>query len=400
MDIKNRLDPFIVLPLIFLSIFGLVVLFSVVYNDNIIIFYRQLIWFFLSMFLFIGIQFIPIKVFYIGSYLLYFFSIFLLFFLKLINKAPVERWFDFGIAYIQPSEFAKVSLILALPKFLLSRKEKKDNSITLLVSYIMVLIPFFLVFVQPDLGTSILFLLILFLILFLNDTKLINLFILLTPILSIIFSFFPIIWIFYIFVISFILYFAKIDFINLLKIFFLNIIFGGIAPIVWNSLRDYQKNRFLSYLSPEKDVHGYGWNLLQSKIGIGSGGIFGKGFLNGTQKGLNFVPQQHTDFIFSAVGEEFGFVGYILILILIFIIIFRVFFNLNKIKSKYTKLVVSTFTFFIVFEYIINISMSIGLVPIVGVPLPLFSYGGSSYITTMIMFAIVNRGLNEKDKYW
>jgi rod shape determining protein RodA len=316
----------------------------------------------------------------------------------LINKAPVERWFDFGIAYIQPSEFAKVSLILSLPKFLLSRKEKKDNFITLLVSYIMVFIPFFLVFIQPDLGTSVLFLIIFFLVLFLNDVKLINLFILLTPILSIVFSFFPVVWIFYIFVISFILYFAKVDFINLLKIFFLNIIFGGIAPIVWNSLRDYQKNRFLSYLSPEKDVHGYGWNLLQSKIGIGSGGIFGKGFLNGTQKGLNFVPQQHTDFIFSAIGEEFGFFGYLFILI--FIIIFRVFFDINKIKSRYTKLVVSSFTFFIVFEYIVNISMSIGLVPIVGVPLPLFSYGGSSYITTMIMFAIINRGLNEKDKYW
>jgi len=197
-----------------------------------------------------------------------------------------------------------------------------------------------------------------------------------------------------------VLYFSKVDFIKLLKVFFVNIISGGIAPIVWHSLRDYQKNRIISYLSPQKDIHGYGWNLLQSKIGIGSGGIFGKGFLNGTQKGLNFVPQQHTDFIFSAVGEEFGFLGYLFILTMLSIILLRVLYIVNRIKSKYTKIVVYTFTTFIIFEYFLNISMSSGLIPIVGIPLPLFSYGGSSYLTTFIMFAIINRGINEKDRYW
>ncbi len=400
MDFKKKLDPFIVLPLLALSIFGLLVLFSVVHNDSISIFYKQLIWFFISLILFVGIQFIPIKIFYISAYLLYFFSISLLVFLKVVNKAPVERWFDFGIAYIQPSEFAKVSLILTLPRFLLSRKEKKDSFLTLFVSYIIVLIPFFLIFFQPDLGTSILFIIILFLILYLYGIKFINLFILFTPILSIIFSFFPIFWIFYLFFIAFVLYFSKVDFIKLLKVFFANIIFGGLAPVVWNSLRDYQKNRIISYLSPQKDIHGYGWNLLQSKIGIGSGGIFGKGFLNGTQKGLNFVPQQHTDFIFSAVGEEFGFLGYLFILTMLSIILLRVLYNVNRIKSKYTKLVVYSFTIFIIVEYFLNISMSCGLIPIVGVPLPLFSYGGSSYLTTFIMFAIINRGIDERDRYW
>lgn len=400
MDFKKRFDPFIILSLLGLSVFGLMVLFSVVCNDSISIFYKQFIWFFISFFLFIGIQFIPMKIFYISSYLLYFFSITLLIFLKVVNRSPVERWLDFGIAYIQPSEFAKVSLILALPRFLLSMREKRDSFITLFVSYIFVLVPFLLIFLQPDLGTSILFLIILFIILYLFDVKLINLFILITPILSIIFSFFPLFWIFYLFFVVFVLYFSKVDFIKLLKVFFVNIISGGIAPIVWHSMRDYQKNRIISYLSPQKDIHGYGWNLLQSKIGIGSGGIFGKGFLNGTQKGLNFVPQQHTDFIFSAVGEEFGFLGYLFILTMLSIILLRVLYIVNRIKSKYTKIVVYTFTTFIIFEYFLNISMSSGLIPIVGIPLPLFSYGGSSYLTTFIMFAIINRGINEKDRYW
>ncbi len=400
MDFKNRFRPFIVIPFLLLSIYGLLILYSVVRDDNIYIFYKQLLWFFMSLLVFWGLQYIPIKLIYISSYILYFSSILLLIFIKLVKNLSVERWLDFGIAYIQPSEFAKIALVLALSRFLISRKDKKDDSITILISISIFLIPFFLVFIQPDLGTSILYLILFLLILFFNETNYVLLFIILTPFLSIIFSFFPLIWIVYIFLIPFILYYSKVNFLTIIKVFFVNIFFGGLTPFVWKSLREYQKIRFLSFISTQKDIHGYGWSILQAKIAIGSGGILGKGYLNGTQKGLNFVPQQHTDFIFSALCEELGLIGYLVLIFLFLIPVLYVLFQVGKIKSKYTKLILSSFSIFIFVEVMLNLMMSTGLIPVVGITLPLFSYGGSSYLTTVIIFGILNRGLIEKYKYW
>jgi len=192
----------------------------------------------------------------------------------------------------------------------------------------------------------------------------------------------------------------RISILNVIRFVFINILVGGAAPFLWNMLKEYQKFRLLSYLNPQKDIHGYGWNLLQSKIAIGSGGFWGKGFLHGTQKGLEFIPQQHTDFIFSVIGEETGFLGFLFILLMLFIITARMIYVYPAIRNRYSKIVSSSMICLILMQVLLNIAMTLGIIPIVGVPLNFISYGGSSILTTVVMMAIINKVSKERLEYW
>jgi len=320
--------------------------------------------------------------------------------LKWFNASYVERWIDIGFASIQPSEFAKLTLILTLARYLSNRYRDVNKTKVLAVSTLITLIPFLLVFIQPDIGTVIIYLIILVVSLYLAEVKVIYIFVLLTPLISLILSFFPFIWILYLFILGYILYLGKINILNVIKTVFLNVLMGGLSPILWNLLKEYQKVRILSYFAPNKDIHGFGWNLLQSKIAIGSGGFWGNGYLNGTQKGLDFIPQQHTDFIFSVIGEEFGFFGFLFISILLFIIVYRTVTLYPSIKSRFSKLLAGTIVTVTITQMLLNISMTIGIIPIVGIPLNFISYGGSSLLTSIVMFALLNKIILDRGNYW
>lgn len=258
-----------------------------------------------------------------------------------------QRWIDLGLIQIQPSEFMKVALVMALARYF-NRRPAEDvrNPLKLIVPALLILIPAVLVLKQPDLGTA---------------TMLV-------------------------------IGGAAMFFLAGVRLWFFGAIFAAAAAVIpfgWRHLRDYQKERILSFLNPESDPLGAGYHSLQAKIAIGSGGVYGKGFLSGTQAHLSFLPERQTDFIFTILGEEFGLVGGLLLLALyamVFIYGYAIAFSSRSHFGRLLAFGITTNMFLYVF---INVAMVIGLIPVVGVPLPLVSYGGTSMLTVMFGFGLL-----------
>ena len=264
-----------------------------------------------------------------------------------ITASGSQRWMDLYFLNIQPSELMKIFIILCLAKFFHRKRLENVNSLySVIISLIIIFLPMSLVIIQPDLGTS-----------------------LLISISGIV-----------------VLWFAGLNH----KYFFYSFLISVISlPFIISFLKPYQKLRVLTFLNPDRDPLGAGYQIIQSKIAVGSGGLFGKGFLKGTQSYLEFLPEKHTDFIFTLFSEEFGFIGSILLLLIYAVIIYRII-RIGAIsRSYFAKLFCYSFGTSMFVYIIINMSMVLGLLPIVGSPLPIMSYGGSSMLATMIGFGIV-----------
>ena len=295
------------------------------------------------------ISFINIKFWFSTGYLFYILVVALLVWTYLfgIKSSGSQRWIDLYFINLQPSELMKVFIILCLAKYFHRMKMENINSIyTILTSLIIILLPMGLVVVQPDLGTSLL----------------------------IAMSGIAVLW-----------------FAGLNHKYFIYTILGFLIslPFIISFLKPYQKLRVLTFLNPDRDPLGAGYQIIQSKIAVGSGGIFGKGFLKGTQSYLEFLPEKHTDFIFTLFSEEFGFVGSVCLLLIYAIIIYRIVAIGSISRSFFSKLFCYSFAAAIFIYIAINMSMVLGLLPIVGSPLPVLSYGGSSMLATMIGFGVV-----------
>ena len=295
------------------------------------------------------ISFINIKYWFALGYLFYLVVIGLLIWTYLfgITSSGSQRWINLYFINLQPSELMKIFIILCSAKYFHRMKLENVNSIyTILTSLIIILLPMGLVIVQPDLGTSLL----------------------------IAISGIAVVW------------FAGIN-----HKYFIYTLLGFVIslPFIIAFLKPYQKLRVLTFLNPDKDPLGAGYQIIQSKIAVGSGGIFGKGFLKGTQSYLEFLPEKHTDFIFTLFSEEFGFVGSAFLLIIYTIIIYRIVAIGAASRSYFAKIFCYSFSAAIFVFITINMSMVLGLLPIVGSPLPIMSYGGSSMLATMIGFGIV-----------
>ncbi len=306
----------------------------------------KLITFSLMMLIF---SFINIKYWFFIGYISYLLIIGLLIWTYLfgITSSGSQRWIDLYFINLQPSELMKIAIILCLAKYFHRMKLENVNSIyTILTSLIIIILPMGLVIVQPDLGTS--------LLIGISGVA--------------------------------VLWFAGIN-----HKYFIYTILGFVfsLPFIIAFLKPYQKLRVLTFLNPDKDPLGAGYQIIQSKIAVGSGGIFGKGFLKGTQSYLEFLPEKHTDFIFTLFSEEFGFVGSAFLLIIYAIIIFRIVSIGANSRSYFAKIFCYSFGAAIFVFITINMSMVLGLLPIVGSPLPIMSYGGSSMLATMIGFGIV-----------
>ena len=264
-----------------------------------------------------------------------------------IKSSGSQRWMDLYFINLQPSELMKICIILCLAKYFHRMKLENVNSIyTILTSLIIILLPMGLVIVQPDLGTSLL----------------------------IGISGIAVLW------------FAGIN-----HKYFIYTMLGFLIslPFIISFLKPYQKSRVLTFLNPDRDPLGAGYQIIQSKIAVGSGGIFGKGFLKGTQSYLEFLPEKHTDFIFTLFSEEFGFIGSATLLVIYAIIVYRIISIGISSRSYFAKIFCYSFGAAIFVYITINMSMVLGLLPIVGSPLPIMSYGGSSMLATMIGFGVV-----------
>jgi len=295
------------------------------------------------------ISFFNIKFWHLCSYFLYIAIILLLVWVSVygLKISGSQRWIDLYFLVLQPSELMKIGIILCLAKYYHRVSIEKVNSfLSISIALSIILIPIFFVLSQPDLGTSILIVTSGLIVLWLGGVK--------------------------------------------IKYFFISFITFLISlPFIITSLEPYQKLRILTFLNPDRDPLGAGYQIIQSKIAIGSGGFSGKGFLQGTQSYLDFLPEKHTDFIFTLFSEEFGFVGSVGLLLLYTIIILRIIQIGSISRSNFARLFCFGFAFAIFIYITVNLSMVLGLLPIVGSPLPIMSYGGSSMLATMIGFGIV-----------
>ena len=346
--VKN-LDYILIISVILLSIISLFVMYST--DGGEILFHTKNHFIKLMVFfpLMIVVAFFNIKFWHNFSYLIYILIIFLLIWVSFfgIKSSGSQRWMDVYLFVLQPSELMKIAIILCLSKYYHRLKIENVNSPTsIIVVLSIIIIPIIFVISQPDLGTSILIALSGLIILWLGGVKIKY------------------------FIYSFIIFLISL-------------------PFIISFLKPYQKLRILTFLDPDRDPLGAGYQIIQSKIAIGSGGFDGKGFLKGTQSYLDFLPEKHTDFIFTLFSEEFGFIGSIGLLILYSIIIFRIIRAGSISRSNFARLFCFGYAFAIFIYIVVNLSMVLGLLPIVGSPLPIMSYGGSSMLATMIGFGIV-----------
>ena len=299
--------------------------------------------------LMIFIALFNIKFWHNFSYVIYLIVILLLVYVSFfgIKSSGSQRWMDLYLFVLQPSELMKIAIILCLAKYYHRLKFENVNSFTsIMIVLSIIIIPIIFVISQPDLGTSVLIALSGLIILWLGGVKIKY------------------------FIYSFVTFLISL-------------------PFIISFLKPYQKLRILTFLNPDRDPLGAGYQIIQSKIAIGSGGLDGKGFLKGTQSYLDFLPEKHTDFIFTLFSEEFGFVGSVCLLILYSIIIFRIIRIGSISRSNFARLFCFGYAFAIFIYIVVNLSMVLGLLPIVGSPLPIMSYGGSSMLATMIGFGIV-----------
>jgi len=324
-----------------------------------------------------------------APYLYALMTVLLLFILFLGSSSlGAQRWLQLGPFSFQPSEISKIFIIICLAVFFSTRKklEKFKDILELLA---MVGIPFLLIFKQPDLGTALVYIVILLGILLVSGASNRLLVILTTPFLSIIFRPFFFIWIIYLLLVALALFLSNAGFWDWVLVLGTNIAVGIAVPFIWGMLKAYQKSRIMTFLNPAADPYGAGYHSLQSKIAIGSGGFFGKGFLHGSQTQLQFIPEQHSDFIFSAIGEEFGLLGAIAVLGMFALFVWRAMVIAKDCPDIFGSLLASGIATMTCFHVVANIGMTVGLLPVVGMPLPFVSFGGSSLLMNMIALGIL-----------
>lgn len=355
-------------------------------------FNKQVVWVCIGLVLLLVVNALSIDLIYKLSYSSYFLSVVLLILVVSIGYVAggARSWFDFGVVRFQPVELTKIALILTLARFL-SDKNHFDFKLTAII-FVMVAIPFALVMLQPDLGSGLALIAITLPMIFWAGFPLLILFLLATPIVCIFFAFLPIhfliVWCLIVGATTFV--FSRFELVK--KIIFVvlavgvNFAFSKVGLIIWNGLKTYQKNRVLTFLDPEKDPIGAGYQVLQSLTAIGSGGFWGKGYLEGTQTQLRFLPEQHTDFIFSVLAEEMGFIGVAVVLILFLFLCLRILIIAINTDERFNSLVAIGIWGLLVYHIFINIGMLAGLMPVTGIPLPFFSYGGSF---SLLMFVIM-----------
>ncbi len=308
------------------------------------------------------------------------------------TAAGANSWLAVGGVRVgQPAELAKLATILMLARHFGTKREPPTTLGELVPPLLIVGVPFVLVGAQPDLGSAMVFLGILFAVLYWVGVKPRLLLLLASPLVSLLLAFSTVSWGAWIVVLTLLLLWVRPYVLEGLVVWLTNVAMGVIALELWEKLAPYQQNRLLSFLNPEVDPRATGWHIIQSKVAIGSGGIFGKGFTQGTQKRLAFLPEQHTDFIFSVVGEELGFVG-VLVALGFFIALLLVLLRIaRRATEPYSSMLVVGVGGMLVTHVMVNVGMTVGLMPIVGIPLPFFSYGGSFLIICLVGIGLALR---------
>jgi rod shape determining protein RodA len=309
-----------------------------------------------------------------------------------------QRWIGIAGFNLQPSEFAKLGLIITLAAILHARTASTLPAF--MKALAIMALPWLLVFVQPDLGTSLVFGAIALGMLYWGNANPGWLLLLVSPVVSaILFNVFLPSWFVWAVVVAAIAYLTlPWSWYGAVGAVAVNFLSGELGHIFWGLLKDYQKDRLILFLAPDQDPLGGGYHLIQSRIAIGAGEMWGRGLNHGTQTQLNFIPEQHTDFIFSAVGEELGFIGCFAVLLVFWLLCLRLVIIAQTAKDNFGSLIAVGVLSMIVFQVIINVGMTIGLAPVTGIPLPWVSYGRSALLTNFIAIGIVESVANYRHR--
>lgn len=401
-------DPALVLAILILSLFGIAVIYSagVVYIPNPVTqnaWLRQSLWFGIALVAFTTLSRVPLRWIEWVAIPSYVVSLILLAATLVIGTGAgtavgVKSWIHIGPLGFQPSEIAKIATILVLARLLSQRNEALASLRDILVPAALVALPLGLVMLQPDLGTAMAFVGILFAMLYWAGTPVALLLLVASPVPGLALSYDTRIWSWYILAVVAFLYFYRyrLFLFESVTVVIANFAAGTIARPLWNSLKEYQQNRILVFLDPEVDPRGAGYQIIQSKVAIGSGGLLGKGFTLGTQKRFDFLPEQHTDFIFSVVGEELGFLGTALCIVAFGYVLIRLVHMAQESPDPFAGLVLlGIFGAWLVHVFV-NIGMTVGLVPITGIPLPFVSYGGTFLLMSWVAVAVAVRVAHER----
>jgi len=305
-----------------------------------------------------------------------------------------HRWFSIGGINIQPSESAKLLTILMVARYI--TKDNLNEYRRLIYGFGIMIVPVLLIMIEPDFGTTLVFWASLMAMFIAADVPLFFILLIISPIISVVASLHWLGIAVWIIILILLLMRARLSWVAITVASIINVFVSLIMPVFWMGLKDYQQSRVLTFLDPTRDPLGAGYQIIQAKIAIGSGGLSGKGWLMGTQKNMNFLPEHHTDFIFSVVGEEFGFVGSVFLILMFFLFFSRLIYTVGQLKVRERKVAAAGILAYLMFQTFINIGMNIGLVPATGIPLPFISYGGSNLLINTISVGVILKYLNER----
>jgi rod shape determining protein RodA len=382
----KRFDPGIMAATLLLASFGLLTIYS---SGGSYFFFRQLIFVPIAVGAATAAIFIPRRILYGLAEPIYGLGVLMLVAVLVAGTGPgSHRWFVVGPLYIQPSEFAKLTTVLLLAKHLSYKRTIGLNFRDLALPAAIAAVPCLLVMIEPDLSTSLIFAALLAAMLYWQGMRPLHILLLFSPALSFAAGFSIYTWIPF-FVVLGVILLVRAGVKNALIGLGVSAGFGLLSPVVLASLKDYQRARILSFFAPWLDPHGISWNAIQSQIAIGSGRLIGKGLFQGSQKRLGFLPNRHTDFVFSSLGEELGLVGCLVLLGLFFWLLRRMLLAARQSGDSSGSLLCVGFAAIIGYQMFVNIGMLLGILPITGITLPFISYGGSSLLLNFLMVGLV-----------
>ena len=402
--LSDKFDFGIFIPVSLLIAIGLTAVFSSTFNHPTMSgnFNRQLVFGIAAFFVFFITYSIPTNTFKMISVPAYLFALALLLVVLVLGRktSGARSWLDIGPFGFQPSEFGKIGTILAMSLYLSRKNTDIESFKDILFSLSIGFVPVGLVLLEPDMGTSMVFIGLILTMIFWKGISLFGLFIVLSPgfvAISALFGFYYFIGSLALILVVLLLFKKDIFFSG--SIFALNLAAGFFTDYLYNALSPHQQKRIQSFIDPNTDPLGAGYNTIQAKVAIGSGGLFGKGFLQGNQTQLQYIPEQWTDFIYCVIGEEFGFIGSIIVLVLFLVLFLRVLKIASTTKDEFLSLTVIGILSVYIVHFVINIGMVVGILPVIGIPLPFVSYGGSSLLVNMFMLGIIANVYRNRKNY-
>lgn len=402
--LSDKFDFGIFIPAALLIAIGLTAIFSSTFNHPTMSgnFNRQLVFGVAAFFVFFITYSVPTNTFRMIAIPTYLFSLLLLLIVLVVGRktSGARSWLDIGPVGFQPSELAKLGTILVMSLYLSRKNTDIDSFKDILFSLGIGFIPVALILLEPDMGTSMVFMGLILIMIFWKGISLFGLFTVLSPgfvAISALFGFYYFLG--SLVLILVLLFLFKKDVFFSGSIFALNLGAGFFADYLYNALSPHQQKRIQSFIDPNSDPLGAGYNTIQAKVAIGSGGLFGKGFMQGNQTQLQYIPEQWTDFIYCVIGEEFGFIGSMFVLVLFMYLFLRILKVASSTKDEFLSLTLIGILSVYIVHFLINIGMVVGILPVIGIPLPFVSYGGSSLLVNMFMLGIIANVYRNRKNY-